>query len=157
MGLQIFRDTIARHPQVKDRLRNLLLENVQKERLGQLIDRSLMKSTLGMLVDLGIEGTAVYEVRRGPAQVGTEGRGAGGPRASTDRVICWWGIMAWVTGGFRGRLPGDHEAVLSRGVSRLHLQEHMPGLHEEGECDGTGPSGFWPLRRHDLLAIMFNL
>jgi hypothetical protein len=93
MGLQIFRDTIARHPQVKDRLRNLLLENVQKERLGQLIDRSLMKSTLGMLVDLGIEGTAVYEVRRGPAQFGTGGRGARGPRASTDRVICLW--VSW--------------------------------------------------------------
>lgn len=62
MGLQIFRDTIARHPQVKDRLRNLLLDNILCERQGQLIDRSLLKSTLGMLVDLGIEGTAVYEV-----------------------------------------------------------------------------------------------
>lgn len=65
MGLQIFRDTIARHERVKDRLRNLLLENIRREREGQLIDRILMKSTLSMLVDLGVDGTSVYEVCEG--------------------------------------------------------------------------------------------
>lgn len=65
MGLQIFRDAIARHDRVKDRLRNLLLENIRREREGQLIDRILMKSTLSMLVDLGVDGTSVYEVGDG--------------------------------------------------------------------------------------------
>ena len=78
LGLQIFRDNIARHTQVKDRLRELLLENIQKEREGQLIDRSLMKSTLSMLVDLGIEGTAVYEVGNIQAGRNVPGRNAYG-------------------------------------------------------------------------------
>jgi hypothetical protein len=36
-GLAIFRDTIARHPAVKDRLRSLLLLAVAEERAGQLV------------------------------------------------------------------------------------------------------------------------
>ena len=63
MGLQIFRDTIARHERVKDRLKYLLLENIRRERDGELVDRSLMRDTLSMLVDLGVDGTSVYEVR----------------------------------------------------------------------------------------------
>jgi len=62
MGLQIFRDTIARHERVKDRLKNLLLDNIRREREGELIDRILMKGTLAMLVELGVDGTSVYEV-----------------------------------------------------------------------------------------------
>lgn len=61
LGLRIFRDAIARHPQVKDRLRSLLLGSIRAEREGQLVDRSLLRSTLSMLMELGIEGTAVYE------------------------------------------------------------------------------------------------
>ncbi|CAM9533464.1 unnamed protein product [Chrysoparadoxa australica] len=61
MGLQIFRDTIARHEKVQGRLKNLLLLNIANERAGQLIDRGLMKTTLNMLVELGVTGTSVYE------------------------------------------------------------------------------------------------
>uniref|UniRef100_A0A7S2W0A7 Cullin family profile domain-containing protein n=1 Tax=Rhizochromulina marina TaxID=1034831 RepID=A0A7S2W0A7_9STRA len=61
MGLILFRETIERHPQVRDRLRQILLENVAMERAGQLIDRILMKHTLAMLADLGIDGLSVYE------------------------------------------------------------------------------------------------
>jgi cullin 3 len=42
-GLMIFRDTIARHALVKDRLRHLLLQAVANERAGQLVERLLLK------------------------------------------------------------------------------------------------------------------
>jgi cullin 3 len=42
-GLLIFRDTIARHALVKDRLRHLLLDAVAKERAGQLVEQVLIK------------------------------------------------------------------------------------------------------------------
>lgn len=61
LGLQNFRNSIARHPLVKDRLQMLLLANIKAEREGQLVDRSLLRGTLSMLVDLGIQGTRVYE------------------------------------------------------------------------------------------------
>lgn len=48
---------------MRDRLRALLLENIRREREGELVDKVLMKHSLAMLVDLGVEGTAVYEVR----------------------------------------------------------------------------------------------
>ena len=61
LGLKIFRDTIARHSEVKDRLRAHLLANVLKERNGEIIDRMLMKDILAMLVDLGVNSCSVYE------------------------------------------------------------------------------------------------
>jgi len=61
MGLVIFRDTIEKHPQVNDRLRNILLRSVQLEREGELVERMLMRNTLAMLVDLGIQDLKVYE------------------------------------------------------------------------------------------------
>jgi len=61
LGLQIFRETIARHVDVKDRLQSHLLSNIELERTGQVIDRNLMKNTLSMLVELGIHSSAVYE------------------------------------------------------------------------------------------------
>lgn len=61
LGLIIFRDTIARHDKVRDRLRHILLDNIHKERQGQQVDRMLMKNTLGMLVELGVDGPSVYE------------------------------------------------------------------------------------------------
>ncbi|ETW10182.1 hypothetical protein H310_00552 [Aphanomyces invadans] len=61
IGLVVFRDTIPRHPKVKDRLKWLLLQNIDLERNGELIDRGLMKDTLAMLVDLGVRSNNVYE------------------------------------------------------------------------------------------------
>lgn len=60
-GLYIFRDTIARNPAIRERLRSLLLRNIELERNGELVDRSLLKSILRMLVDLGVHSNVVYE------------------------------------------------------------------------------------------------
>eukprot|EP00613_Pedinella_sp_CCMP2098_P033057 CAMPEP_0171731480 /NCGR_PEP_ID=MMETSP0991-20121206/28962_1 /TAXON_ID=483369 /ORGANISM="non described non described, Strain CCMP2098" /LENGTH=829 /DNA_ID=CAMNT_0012326513 /DNA_START=87 /DNA_END=2577 /DNA_ORIENTATION=- len=60
-GLVIFRETIARNPHVRDRLRGLLLDSVAKERAGQLVERLLVKNSLAMLADLGVDGLSVYE------------------------------------------------------------------------------------------------
>ncbi|RHZ42273.1 hypothetical protein DYB26_000762, partial [Aphanomyces astaci] len=61
MGLVLFLESIARHPQVKDRLKWHLLANIDLERNGELIDRGVMKDILGMLVDLGVRSNSVYE------------------------------------------------------------------------------------------------
>jgi cullin 3 len=53
LALGIFRRKIFEHPNVRDRLPNILLRNVENERQGQLIERSLMKNVLGMLVEIG--------------------------------------------------------------------------------------------------------
>ena len=61
LGLQIFRNVIIHHTQVRDRLRQILLDNIGSERNGCIIDRSLMKSILSMLSELGVEGVNIYE------------------------------------------------------------------------------------------------
>ncbi|CAK4079420.1 unnamed protein product [Aphanomyces euteiches] len=61
MGLVLFRDSIVRHPQVKDRLKWHLLQNIELERNGEIIERGVMKDILGMLVDLGVHSNSVYE------------------------------------------------------------------------------------------------
>lgn len=53
---------IIYHPNIRERMRLVLLENVLLERSGRIIDRGLMKSLLVMLVDLGVDGVNVYEV-----------------------------------------------------------------------------------------------
>ncbi|DAZ98501.1 TPA: hypothetical protein N0F65_004938 [Lagenidium giganteum] len=60
-GIYIFRDAIARNPNVRERLRAVLLRNIEMDRQGELIDRGLMKSILRMLVDLGVHSNVVYE------------------------------------------------------------------------------------------------
>lgn len=55
LGLQIFRDQVARAPKIKDRLLNALLSLVHRERTTEIIDRSLFKGVTQMLVDLGRE------------------------------------------------------------------------------------------------------
>ena len=61
LGLRAFRETIACHELVRERLRLLLLENVRSERVGRLIDQTSMKCALYMLADLGIDSSSVYE------------------------------------------------------------------------------------------------
>jgi cullin 3 len=61
VGLQKFRDNITRHANIKDRLLNSLLGNIEKERRGEAIARGLMKNITTMLVDLGIGSKVVYE------------------------------------------------------------------------------------------------
>jgi len=48
LGLQIFLEQIARHADVKDRLRELLLRNIHSERTGEVVDRSQLKNILSM-------------------------------------------------------------------------------------------------------------
>lgn len=60
LGLILFRDTVVRYPQIKDHLRQCLLEMVHKERRGELTDRSAIKNACQMLMTLGIESRAVY-------------------------------------------------------------------------------------------------
>ena len=60
LGLILFRDTVIRYPQIKDHLRQCLLDMVHKERRGELTDRSAIKNACQMLMALGIESRAVY-------------------------------------------------------------------------------------------------
>jgi len=60
LGLILFRDTVVRHPHIKDHIRQTLLDMVHKERRGELTDRSAIKNTCQMLMTLGIESRNVY-------------------------------------------------------------------------------------------------
>ncbi len=61
LALSLFKEHIAYHPDIRDRLRLVLLEEITMERQGCIIDRNLLKSVLNMLIELGIEGVNVYE------------------------------------------------------------------------------------------------
>ena len=60
LGLILFRDVVVRHAQIKDHLRQTLLDMVQKERRSELTDRSAIKNACQMLMVLGIESRSVY-------------------------------------------------------------------------------------------------
>ncbi|XP_076891601.1 cullin-3A-like [Bidens hawaiensis] len=53
LGLNLWRDNIIHYASIQTRLRNTLLEIVQKERDGEVVDRGLMRSIVQMLMDLG--------------------------------------------------------------------------------------------------------
>lgn len=53
MGLDLWRDGVARHPKLKQRLLAALSDLVARERGGELIDRPLVRAATQMLVDLG--------------------------------------------------------------------------------------------------------
>ena len=53
MAITLFREIVIYNPNVRERLKATLLENVNLERSGQLIDRDLMRSTTYMLIELG--------------------------------------------------------------------------------------------------------
>lgn len=61
LGLVLFKENIARHVRIKDRLSSTLLHLIQKERTGEVIERNQIKSVTQMLVDLGIDNRSVYE------------------------------------------------------------------------------------------------
>lgn len=60
VGLMLFRDTVARAPEIKRRLLDLLLNEVARERNGEVVDRSVIKSATTMLVELGCGTRDVY-------------------------------------------------------------------------------------------------
>mmetsp|Transcript_20779 Transcript_20779/g.38663 ORF Transcript_20779/g.38663 Transcript_20779/m.38663 type:complete len:733 (-) Transcript_20779:261-2459(-) len=61
VGLRIFRDKVVRHPNVRDRMLEALLSNIERERDGELIDQTVIRNILQMLVELGIKSLKVYE------------------------------------------------------------------------------------------------
>ena len=54
MGLDLFRDHIAKHPRVESRTVDGLLSMIERERRGESVDRNLVRSLLRMLSDLQI-------------------------------------------------------------------------------------------------------
>ena len=61
MGLDMFRNHIVTHPNVKDRTVDGLLKLIERERSGEAVDRGLLKSLLRMLSDLQIYGEMFEE------------------------------------------------------------------------------------------------
>lgn len=61
LGLVLFCEVVAHHPNIKERLLRTLLDMVFRERCGEIINRSLVKNITQMLVDLGVNSREVYE------------------------------------------------------------------------------------------------
>ncbi|KAI3713173.1 hypothetical protein L1987_71746 [Smallanthus sonchifolius] len=58
LGLNLWRDNIVHTIKIQMRLKDTLLELVQKERAGEVINRGLMRNVVKMLMDLG---SSVYQ------------------------------------------------------------------------------------------------
>ena len=61
MALNVFRDVVIYDEKIRQRMKEILLQNVHDERAGQLIDKDLMRSILFMLVELGRDSVLPYE------------------------------------------------------------------------------------------------
>lgn len=61
LGLSLFRDKVVLNPQIVDRIKDILLEMIQKERTGQIINRNLIKNITQMLTGLRVGAKNVYE------------------------------------------------------------------------------------------------
>lgn len=61
VGLNLFRDHVINHPNIRDHLRTTLLSQVTLERSGECIEASRIKNVCQMLVQLGVERRTVYE------------------------------------------------------------------------------------------------
>ncbi|XP_054167260.1 cullin-3-B-like isoform X2 [Oppia nitens] len=61
LGLNLFRDHVVRYGNIRDHLRETLLEMVMRERKGEVIDRLAVRNACQMLMQLGIESRSVYE------------------------------------------------------------------------------------------------
>lgn len=61
LGLTLFRDEVIRHGNIRDHLRNSLLEMIMAERRGEIVNRIGLKNACQMLVQLGVDGQPVYE------------------------------------------------------------------------------------------------
>lgn len=58
LGLNLWRDFVIHSSKIQSRLKDTLLENIQKERGGEVINRGLMRNITKMLMDLG---SSVYQ------------------------------------------------------------------------------------------------
>ena len=61
LGLQLFRDEVIYHPEIRARLQEELLASIAAERRGELIDHSQLRAVLSMLSELSVCGAQVYE------------------------------------------------------------------------------------------------
>ncbi|CAG2107483.1 unnamed protein product [Medioppia subpectinata] len=61
LGLNLFRDHVVRYGNIRDHLRETLLDMVMKERKGEVIDRLAVRNACQMLMQLGIDSRSVYE------------------------------------------------------------------------------------------------
>lgn len=61
LGLTLFRDEVIRHGNIRDHLRNTLLDMIMAERRGEVVNRIGLKNACQMLSQLGVDGQPVYE------------------------------------------------------------------------------------------------
>lgn len=61
VGLNLFRDHVINHQNIRDHLRHTLLSQVAQERRGECIQAHWIKNVCQMLVHLGIDRRSVYE------------------------------------------------------------------------------------------------
>lgn len=61
LGLILFRDNVARQPAIRNKIRETLLDLVNRERNGEKTDLMAVRSTCHMLVQLGVESLTVYQ------------------------------------------------------------------------------------------------
>lgn len=61
LSLKLFRENVVHNPHIRDRLRELLLSNVERDRQSQIIDKFVMKSLLQMLQEISTDGVDAYE------------------------------------------------------------------------------------------------
>lgn len=54
LGLDLWRDIVVRHPGIRHRMQNAVLDMVTRERAGDMVDRALIRSITSMLADLGL-------------------------------------------------------------------------------------------------------
>ena len=59
--VSIFREVIFYHSSVRDRVRGILLDNIDRERKGLMIDKDRMKTVLRMLGELSVDRVDVYQ------------------------------------------------------------------------------------------------
>jgi cullin 3 len=158
MGLDLWRDGVARHPQLRDKLLSALSELVNRERMGELIDRPLVRAATQMLVDLGhgvyaedwerplLQQTADFYAREAQAFLA----GADCPsylrkaerrlQEERERVAAY--------------LDPSTEPRLTRVVERCLIGDHCKAL---AETEGSGLVSLLKDDRHDDLARMYGL
>jgi cullin 3 len=55
LSLKIFREHLINHTNIRGRLQQLLMENIQAERCGGVIDRDIMRTILIMYQDISVD------------------------------------------------------------------------------------------------------
>ena len=61
MSILTFRNELYYHINIRERVRTILLHNIEQERNGYVIDKNLIKDILNMLSSFNIDGNNVYE------------------------------------------------------------------------------------------------